>query len=41
MSDTFYVKDKKCDEESVKEFPPMTNTNMSSDNYLMEDSMNI
>lgn len=41
MSDTFFVKNKNSDIESAKAVPPMTNTNISSDNYMIEDSMNI
>mmetsp|Transcript_36360 Transcript_36360/g.35981 ORF Transcript_36360/g.35981 Transcript_36360/m.35981 type:complete len:122 (+) Transcript_36360:96-461(+) len=41
MSDTFFDKNKASDEESARAIPPMTNTNISSDNYLMEDSMNM
>ena len=42
MSDTFFGKDNDvAQEDSAKAMPPMTHTNVSSENNLIEDSMNV
>ena len=43
MSDTFFAKEKEVaiDVDSVKALAPNTISNPSSDNYMIEDSMNI
>lgn len=43
MSDTFFAKEKEVavEEDSVKALAPNTISNPSTDNYMIEDSMNV